>query len=317
MATTVKRFGPLAVGRPQRSGAATPTRPAPGPLRLAGLALGRLFGGLVGLRKRPAPPRTTYCYLGDNRALTLTHQGHQIYLDTRDIGMTPHIALHGTWEDEVEAALARLVKPRQRIIEVGANMGYHTVAMAHAIGPGGDLHAIEANPEALALLRATLTVNGLNDVATVHAVAALDHAGEVEFAVDPNHIGSGHWALPTGGQRNYTTRFSVPAVTLDGLLLDRLGRVDLLRMDAEGSEPQVLRGAAQLIANSPNLRIVTEWAPGMMVVRTDIAALVAWLEGMGFRFWRIGPLGRLDPVPGRHLVALSHCDLVMSRQDPD
>jgi FkbM family methyltransferase len=277
--------------------------------------LGRLFGRLVRPRQPAAPPRSSYCYLGDNRALALTHRGDMIYLDTRDIGMTPHIALHGTWEDEVEAALTQLVKPRQRVIEVGANMGYHTVAMARAIGPGGDLHAVEANPQALELLRATLTVNGLNEVVTVHPVAALDKPGEVEFAADPHHIGSGHWAWSAGAE-NYSTRFTVPAVTLDALLLDRLGRVDLLRMDAEGSEPQVLRGAEQLIANSPNLRIVTEWSPGMMVVRTDIAALVAWLESMGFRFWRIGRLGRLDPVPARHLVALSHCDLVMSRQDP-
>jgi FkbM family methyltransferase len=289
---------------------------APGPLRSTGGALGRLLGSLVRPRKPPAPPRSSYCYLGDNRALALTHRGDMIYLDTRDLGMTPHIALHGTWEDEVEAALARLVKPRQRIIEVGANMGYHTVAMARAIGTGGALHAVEANPQALDLLRATMTVNGLNEVVTVHPMAALDSAGEVEFAADPSHIGSGHWALPTG-QQNYSTRFTVPAVTLDALLLERLGRADLLRMDAEGSEPQVLRGAEQLIANSPNLRIITEWSPAMMVARTDIAALVAWLDGQGFRFWRIGQLGRLEPVPARHLVALSHCDLVMSRQDPE
>ncbi len=315
MATTVKRIGPMAVGSVQRQGNA-PMVATPGPLRLAGLAVRRLFGGLGRPRTPPAPPRSTFCYLGDDRALTLTHRGHKIYLDTRDLGMTPHIALNGTWETEVEAALVRLVKPRQRIIEVGANMGYHTVAMAQIISPGGELHAIEANPRALALLRATLTVNGLDKVTTVHGVAALDQPGEVEFDADPNHIGSGHWALPAGEARGYTTRFTVPAVTLDALLLERLGRVDLLRMDAEGSEPQVLRGAEQLIANSPNLRIVTEWSPGMMVVRTDIAGLVAWLESMDFRFWRIGPLGRLDPVPGRHLVALSHCDLVMSRQDP-
>ncbi len=315
MATTVKRIGPLAAERMERQGTASVA--APGPLRLAGRGLTRLLGGLTRPRTPPTAPRSTYCYLGNNRALALTHRGHKIYLDTRDIGMTPHIALHGTWEDEVEAALARLVKPRQRIIEVGANMGYHTLAMAHGIGPGGDLHAIEANPQALALLRATLMVNGLDKVTTVHGVAALDQAGDVEFDADPNHIGSGHWALPAGEARGYTTRFTVPAVTLDELLLDRIGRMDLLRMDAEGSEPQVLRGAARLIANSPNLRILTEWAPGMMVVRTDIDALVAWLDGMGFRFWRIGPHGRLDPVPSRHLVALAHCDLVMSRQDPD
>ena len=309
MATATKRIGPAVAGKAVRA------QPAPSAGLMQGLrqALGRLLPA----PRKPAggPPRASYCYLGDNRAVALTHRGDMIYLDTRDIGMTPHIALHGTWEDEVELALARLLKPRQRVIEVGANMGYHTLAMARAIGPGGDLHAFEANPVPLDLLRASVTVNGLAEVVTLHAVAALDREGEVEFAADPQHIGSGHWAPPSAAL-NYSSRFTVPAARLDTLLLERLGRVDLLRMDAEGSEPQVLRGAERLIANSPNLRILTEWSPAMMVARTDIAALVAWLDGQGFRYWRIGPQGRLDAVPSRHLVALSHCDLVMSRQDP-
>ncbi len=316
MPTTVKRTGPLAASG-QRRMRASQAPAQPGLFRRLMLGLDRLKDDVLRPGARLPPPRSTYCYLGNDRALALTHQGHKIYLDTRDIGITPHIAIHGCWELEVEMALARLMKPRQRVIEVGANMGYHTLAMAQAIGPGGDLHAIEANPRALALLRDTLAVNGFAEMTTVHAVAALDQAGEVTFDANPHHIGSGHWGLPAAEARGYTNSFTVPAVTLDGLLLERMGRVDLLRMDAEGSEPQVLRGAEQLILNSPNIRIVTEWSPGMMQVRTDIPALVAWLEGMGFRFWRIGAQGRLEPVPGRHLVALTHCELVMSRQTPE
>jgi hypothetical protein len=147
----------------------------------------------------------------------------------------------------------------------------------------------------------------------VHPLAALDKEGEVEFAADPQHIGSGHLAGEAVGG-NYSRRFSVPATRLDTLLLDRLGQIDLLRMDAEGSEPQVLRGAEQLIARSPGLRIVTEWAPAMMAPRTDLEALVAWLQGFGFRFWRIGTEGRLEPVPAATLTGLAHCDLVMCRE---
>ncbi len=279
-------------------------------------ALGRQAARLLGLDAPKVPPRNSYCYLGENRAVALTHRGDMIYLDTRDIGLTPHIALHGTWEPNVGTVLRRLLKPRQHVVEVGANMGFHTITMARAIGPGGKLHAFEANPQVLELLDSTMRVNGLSKIVRLHPEAALDQPGMVEFAADPRHIGSGHW-VQTGAIGTYTNRFQVPATTLDAALLDRLGRVDLLRMDAEGSEPQVLRGAEGLIAASPNLTIVTEWSPTMMRARADLPSLVAWLEASGFRFWRISDQGELHPLRGHHLTALTHCELVISRRSPE
>jgi FkbM family methyltransferase len=257
-----------------------------------------------------------YCYLGGQRALALTHRGDKIFLDTSDLGLTPHIAMHGIWESEVEAVLERLLRPGDSVAEVGANMGYHTLAMAHAVGAAGHVHAFEANPHVLPLLRATVAVNGLAARVTVHGEAALDRAGMLEFSSDPEHAGSGHWALP-GEAANYSRRVTVPAVTLDSALAGAMPEMHLLRMDAEGSEPQVLRGAEALIRRSPRLRIVSEWSPPMMTVRTDLRALVDWLGALGFRFWRIGAAARLEPVPPEALAGLPHGELVMARALPE
>lgn len=269
-------------------------------------------------RIMPAPPARTkqpYCYLGGGRALALTHRGQMIYLDTRDHGITPHIAIHGTWETEVESVLGQLLRHGDRVAEVGANMGYHTLAMAEAVGTEGQVHSFEANPEVLPLLRATIAVNGFGERVTLHPVAALDTTGEVGFSSDPEHIGSGHLAAEDEAA-NYSRRVMVPAVTLDAELAD-LPSIELLRMDAEGSEPQVLRGAAGLIARSPGLRIVTEWSAPMMARRCDLGALIAWLDGeLGFSFWRVAKGGALETVPAERLPDLPHGDLVMMREAP-
>jgi len=259
----------------------------------------------------PARRRETFCYLGDHRALTLTHRGHKIFLDTRDIGLTPHIALDGVWERDVEMLLGRLLRPGARVVEVGANMGYHTLAMAEAIGAGGHIHAFEANPEVLPLLRATVAVNGFAGRVAIHPEAALDAAGTVEFTSDPEHIGSGHLAFD-GEPANYSRRAVVPAVTLDAALAEE-GPFDLLRMDAEGTEPQILRGAALLLQRSPGLVIVTEWAAPMMAARGDLGAFVGWLAGMGFGFWRIDAEARLEPVAAEALPQLPHGELAIAR----
>ena len=256
-----------------------------------------------------------YCYLGDGRAVALTHRGDKIFLDTRDLGLTPHIATHGIWEADVEAVLGRLLRPGHLVAEVGANMGYHTLAMAEAVGPSGHIDSFEANPAVLPLLRATLAVNGLDGVVTLHPAAALDSPGEVEFSSDPDHIGSGHVALE-GEAANYSRQVRVPSVTLDAVLAG-IPALDLLRMDAEGSEPQVLRGAAALLNRSPTLRIVTEWSAPMMAVRCDLPALVAWLrDELGFQFWKLGQSAVLEPVAAEALPGLPHGEVVMARSLP-
>ncbi|MDN3565215.1 FkbM family methyltransferase [Paeniroseomonas aquatica] len=263
----------------------------------------------------PARAPQAYCYLGQGRAVALTHRGHKIFLDTRDLGLTPHIATHGIWEAEVEAVLVRLLRPGQQVAEVGANMGYHTLAMAEAVGTAGRLDCFEANPAVLPLLRATLAVNGLEERVRLHPVAALEAAGSVEFTSDPEHIGSGHLAFE-GEAANYSRRALVPAVTLDAALADG-PPLDLLRMDAEGSEPQVLRGARALLARSPGLRVVTEWSAPMMAVRSDLGALLDWLHGeLGFGFWRIAEAGRLEPVSVAAMPGLPHGEVVMARGAP-
>jgi FkbM family methyltransferase len=272
----------------------------------------------LGMLPPPAPANrhpTEYCYLGGHRAVARTHLGHKIFLDTRDIGITPHLALDGRWEPEVEAVLMRLLRPGQQVAEVGANMGYHTLTMAEVIGAGGRLHSFEANPEVLPLLRATLAVNGLTGRVVLHPEAALDTPGTVEFSSDPDHIGSGHLAFPHEA-RNYSRRVTVPAVTLDAALAGG-PPLDLLRMDAEGSEPQVLRGAEALLRRSPALRIVTEWSPRMMAPRADLGALIGWLGGMGFRFWHNTAAAGLEAVPAEALPGLPHAELLLARAIPE
>lgn len=255
--------------------------------------------------------RSTYCFLGD-RAVALTHSGMKIFLDVRDVGMTPHIALSGEWERNVERLLRRLLAPGAQVVEVGSSMGYHTLAMAQAIGAEGHVHAFEANPRVLSLLRDSVSVNGFEGRISVHAAAALAEPGRIAFAVHPAHIGSGHVALAETVV-GYPERFEANGVRIDDVLAD-LPAVDLMRLDCEGSEPQALRGAEALIRRSPNLVMVTEWDATMMGAREDVAGFEAWLRDLGLvHVQEITPAG-LRPLSAGSLGGILHADLVLSRQ---
>jgi FkbM family methyltransferase len=274
-----------------------------------------LFRRIFSPRKAPLraglAQRDTYCFLG-SRAVALTHSGLKIFLDVRDIGMTPHIALSGEWERHVEQVLRRLLKPGAQVVEVGANMGYHSLAMAQVVGPTGHIHAFEANPRVLALLRDSVTVNGFDGRVTVHEAAALAEPGRIAFAVHPAHIGSGHVA-PAERAAEYSERFEARAVRIDDVLHE-LPEAHLMRLDCEGSEPQALRGAEALIRRSPDLMLVTEWDTPMMGAREDVGAFEAWLRGLGLVHVQEITAQGLRPMAEGSLAGLAHADLLFSRR---
>jgi FkbM family methyltransferase len=261
--------------------------------------------------------RPASVFLGD-RILTLTHRGNIIYLAPRDNDLTPWIALYGEWEPHVENTIVASLRPGDTVIDIGANVGYHTLAMANAVGSGGQLHAFEANPQVMRLLRATMSLNGFGWV-RLYDKAALDRPGTFTLASDPDHFGSGHVITDSQSSdygASYSTRVDVTAVTLDSELAHQVGTVDLIHMDIEGSEPLALRGGQALIERSPNIKIVTEWSVGMMSTRADVGEYVGWLVEQGFGFWLIEPGTGLTKIDPSAALTLPFCDLFLSRGSP-
>jgi FkbM family methyltransferase len=261
--------------------------------------------------------RSNSIFLGD-RVLTSTHRGHAIYLVPLDLDLTPGIVLHGEWEPNVERAIVGSLRPGGIAIDIGANVGYHTLAMAATVGSGGQVYAFEANPEVMRLLRATIFVNGLHWVA-LYENAALDRPGTLTLASAPGHYGSGH-VINDGPSADYDPAYSirtdVAAGTIEAILGDRVRNIDLIHLDIEGSEPLALRGSQTLIERSPKIKIITEWSVGMMSSRTNVGEFIAWLVEQGFGFWLIESDGRLTNLAPSALLGLPHCDLLLTRDYP-
>jgi len=261
--------------------------------------------------------RPASIFLGD-RILTLTHRGNRIYLSPRDYDLTPWIALYGEWEPNVERIIVASLQPGETVIDLGSNVGYHTLAMANAVGSGGQVHAFEANHDVMRLLRETMSLNGFGWV-RLYDKAALDRPGTFTLASNPDHLGWGHVITDRPSSdygAGYCTRLDVAAVTLDMELAHQVGTVDLIHMDIEGSEPLALRGGQALIERSPNIKIITEWSVQMMSARCDVGEYVAWLVEQGFGFWLIEPGAKLTSLDSSALLTLPHCDLLLSRNNP-
>jgi FkbM family methyltransferase len=257
-------------------------------------------------------------YVGDHTLLTQTVFGHLIHLDTRDTSLLPSLVAYGYWETGVTRALLRVVRPGQRVIEVGANVGYYTLLFAARVGPQGSVTAFDANPRAVELLRRTLAANGLALAARVVPMAVTDRPGRVTLHRLARQQGSSSiYAFGPDDLAiwdDQATPLDVEATSLDAFFGGDAPPVDLVKIDAEGAEPAILAGMQRLLARSPHVRLVMELIPASLRrAGHDPRAFLASLERLGFRLRTIDRRGRLRATTIDRLVAASSEEIFVSR----
>jgi FkbM family methyltransferase len=202
-----------------------------------------------------------------------------LWFDRADEHLTPWIRSQGVWEADVMKLLARWLKPGSLFVDVGANVGYHAVFAAKL---GARVVAVEPVPWTLELLRANVWRHGA-DVSVVEA-AASDATGTVRIALDPAHRSGAQ----IGGEG-----VEVRAAPLDELVPE--GAVDVLKVDVEGAEPFVLRGARAILERSPVLAAVVEFRDEPHVGGESPADVLAFYESLGFELCLLRRNGELEP----------------------
>jgi FkbM family methyltransferase len=211
-------------------------------------------------------------------------------------GIDFSIYLLGAFEPATIRAYSRLVRPGMIVLDIGANVGAHTLHFARLVGPEGRVIAFEPTDWAFAKLHANLALNpelasrvtpvqaflvdreDREAVAEVHASWPIDGAGV--------HAKLRGRALPASGAR---------ALTLDAYLREAgVGRVGAVKIDVDGYECDVLAGAADMLKRD-GPEIVMELSPYILEERGgSLARLLDILDGAGYR---LEDLGTSRPLP--------------------
>ena len=141
----------------------------------------------------------------------------------------------GLWEFWVEEALRANLRPGDVAWDVGAYIGYFTLMMRDLCEPG-HVTALEPDPANRERLQQVLALNGVDDVHVLPVAAG------AQDGVTRLRQFSGHPAASVAGQGE----LDVPLVTLDALYPE-YGTPRLIKLDVEGAEADVLRGASRLL----------------------------------------------------------------------
>jgi FkbM family methyltransferase len=212
------------------------------------------------------------------------------------------------WTGEYEPPLIRFLQSHHTegwtCLDIGANVGAVALALAKFVGPAGKVYAFEPGPPNQQRLRNNFALNPKLLARTELLECGVgDQPGELWWAEEPGNPGNA--LLSAKGTHK------IPVITLDAFLGDRkLDRVDFLKIDVEGMELQVMRGATKLLSTfHPAMYFETlprYVASGHGATFGDIQQLL--VGEFGYTLFRLSNAGRLSPLaggrPGGYTIAI-------------
>jgi len=234
----------------------------------------------------------------------------------------------GVWEPALTDHFRRALRCGDIVVDIGANVGVHSLLASSLVGPQGRVHAIEASPSTFTRLRRNVEANGCANV-VLHQVAVMDRHAEVTVHRNrAENIGGTTVVDAVAEGLQATVEARVEARPLDDIVpLEDLLRARVIKIDVEGAEWPVLQGMREVMDRlREDVEIVVELTPEALRhhgVTTE--EFLGFFAAFGFFAYRIpndyDPRFYLDPLPSRPTPFVP-CgerlvDLVMSRVRPD
>lgn len=202
-------------------------------------------------------------------------------------------------EPQERACIAKLLRPGDTAVDVGAHWGLYTVLCAALVGQSGRVLAIEPCPRVLPQLRKTVAT--LSNI-TLIETALSDSIGSATLAVPQD--ASMASLLQNPARRAASANYSVATTTLDHVLAATgIDAADFVKCDVEGAEALVLRGARQLLNRRQAPTILFENNPAALRAAGQRVETVAeWLASLSSARYRLylprrGALEPLETIP--------------------
>ncbi len=219
--------------------------------------------------------------------------GGLIYLDVEHSPMMRARA-EGRYETAKTVSIQTHLEPGMTFVDVGANMGDFSLIAAKTMGDRGRVLAFEPSPENCTWLRRSIELNGYHSI-EVMEMALSDTRGEETLYLS-DRVGR-HSLLPRADDQKTLT---VAVDTLDAVMAATGDpRADMVKIDVEGAELKVLRGAQATLGDATRMMLMVDIHGG----RVDPLEVCALLGEYGFALRSPGdPEAVLEPARGTREV---------------
>ncbi|MGF1541004.1 MAG: FkbM family methyltransferase [Pleurocapsa sp.] len=197
---------------------------------------------------------------------------------------------YGSGNDvKIDWICQRLVRPGDIVLDVGANIGTVTFTLSALVGDTGRVHCFEPNPQMQHCIEDSIQYNGAENI-TLHPFALGEQESTLELTYLKNHSGSG--SLVAKYEGDLVNKIKVPIKPLSTVLSEwGISQIRLVKIDVEGFEPQVLRGAYEAFAVNPPDAIIIELRPQDLGSQIYHHPTIKILQQLGYDFFCIPKQG--------------------------
>lgn len=194
------------------------------------------------------------------------------------------IALTGVWEKTVSEQLTRYIKPGNTFVDIGANVGYHSLFVASLLNGTGSVHAFEPIPHLCKQINSSIKKNVFSNV-HIYQIGLGEKDLEIPLYIrDENMGGSSIFEFPELNLVKPSSTTEINIKSLDEVIKEE-PKIDLIKIDVEGYEFEVLRGARKTLKKYHPV-IFLEFSP--IFYKSDYKSkateFVSYLKDFGYVF---------------------------------
>jgi len=234
--------------------------------------------------------------------IVCVHDGLKLNLSSGSVLAEPLYVGSGFEDRELRCMLSN-AGPAMTVFDVGSNVGLYSILLGRAVGPSGRVWGFEPYSPVASYFKQNILANSLGNVTMVDKAVA-DKDGTADFNVFDEgqdvYNSLGAVERPAEGLRS-TRRTEVPVTRLDTFAAEAgIGSIDLLKVDVEGAEEKVLRGARALLNQSKGVTILVEaYPPSAEQCGCSVPRMIEMMTDWGFSVFEISDEGGLTRVDGK------------------
>lgn len=212
-----------------------------------------------------------------------TLYGFKMQIDpVNDKGVERSIFYTGTYEAGVLRIFDKILKPGDKVLDVGANIGLMTLFAANRIGSNGEVHSFEPEPDTFTILSKNVLLNKKRNIRLNNVALG---AEEKEGIIYPNFdVNRGASSIV---KKDTTVGKPIKIVTLDQYLQQKnLSKISLIKIDIEGYELEMLKGGENLLKSEDAPIICIEYSQDVEHVK-EVGDVYDYLKNINnYRFFK-------------------------------
>ena len=181
--------------------------------------------------------------------------GNKLFLSKKGLALS--ISHYGTYEELESKIMEEKIEMGNIVVDVGANIGLHTLNMARIVGNTGQVFAFEPDPSNFEILKKNVKINNYKNIILEQKAVGDKHGRTTLYQSD--HPGK-HRIFPQTEQAK--SQVQVELTNLDNYFdSDMIDKINFIKIDVEGLEFSVLKGMKNILKNSKKIKILFEFMP--------------------------------------------------------